>query len=373
MDENKFVNRNYLVFSLVFVVFSFFIMKSFLFGILWGVIIAISLWPTCDNLSQKKLPFIKPDTQKNAFIFTFLFSVIFLLPIFYAFGQLTGVYTLVSEYVKENTQSGVFQYPAWFVQLPFHEKIIANWNQYIATSQGLNELVSHVDANKLLSVFASFWGQVFERILTVTVMIITLFFMLKNGRIVQQNYSAVLDYWFSSKSTVSVKSGIQALRGTINGVILVGIVEGILLSIPLALGGINAGIIIGLLAGIAGVIPLLMPALIIPCLVYLFFTGQSMWAVVGAIDLLIVWFVFENVIKPQMISKTVKINTFIILVSMIGGMQTLGLVGLFLGPAIVAMGIGMMKEFFKTAFLHEQTESSVTVTITKPQSNNENQ
>jgi predicted PurR-regulated permease PerM len=105
-----------------------------------------------------------------------------------------------------------------------------------------------------------------------------------------------------------------------------------------------SGFAIALAAGILGVIPMLMPLLILPCLAYMYLSGGTTWAIVGAIDLAIVWFVFENIVKPQVIGKKVKINTFIILASMIGGMQLLGFLGLFVGPAIVSMSIGITKE-----------------------------
>ena len=77
--------------------------------------------------------------------------------------------------------------------------------------------------------------------------------------------------------------------------------------------------------------------------------GNTVWAIIGAADLLIVWFLFENIVKPKMISKKVKINSVIILISMIGGMQLMGPVGLFLGPSIVSMAIGMIRDFLATA------------------------
>ena len=48
-----------------------------------------------------------------------------------------------------------------------------------------------------------------------------------------------------------------------------------------------------------------------------------------------------------MISKKVKVNSLVILMSMIGGMQLLGPVGLFTGPAIISMSFGFLKDFFK--------------------------
>lgn len=87
-----------------------------------------------------------------------------------------------------------------------------------------------------------------------------------------------------------------------------------------------------------------MPLLVLPCLGYLYLEGQTTWAVIGAIDLALVWFIFENVVKPQVIGHKVRINTYLILMSMVGGVQLVGLVGLFLGPAFVAVALGMLRD-----------------------------
>ena len=187
-----------------------------------------------------------------------------------------------------------------------------------------------------------------DKILTMTVMLVSLYFMLKHGKSVQARYAGVLAHWVEERSVRYVDSAIEALRGTINGVVLVGAFEGVLLALPLVLGGVQAGLLIGLGAGLLGVIPMLMPVLVLPCLAYLYLSGQTTWALVGAIDLAVVWFVFENVVKPQVIGKRVRLNSLLILMAMVGGLQTLGLVGLFLGPAFVAVAMELARDLFWT-------------------------
>ena len=122
------------------------------------------------------------------------------------------------------------------------------------------------------------------------------------------------------------------------------LVEGILLAIPLVLAGVKSGLLLGLAAGLLGVIPLVMPAVIFPAIVYLYFSGEVAYAIVMAVDLLLVWVVFENVVKPGLISNAVKVNPYLVLLGLIGGLQLLGPVGLFIGPAIVSMSVAMAKD-----------------------------
>ena len=341
MENSKNINRNYFIFVLIFIIMSFFIIQSFMFGILWGAVTAVSVWPIFEKISK--------GTKRNALLFAIIFCLLFLVPILYGIYELGALYKSSTHYIANNSNHGVLNYPAWFEHLPMKDKLIDFWNTNIATSEGLIEAVDRMSSGKLLVLFSSLWAQVLDRAITTIVMIISFYFMLKNGDMIKNNYKRIFSYWLSERGLEYIENGILALRGTINGVVLIGVLEGVLLSIPLIAGGLNSGFLIGLAAGLLGVIPLLMPILILPCLVYIYMIGNTLWAIVGTIDLVIVWFIFENIIKPKMISKKVKINSVIILISMFGGMQLMGPVGLFLGPSIVSMAIGMVRDFLATA------------------------
>lgn len=334
-NVSKNSHRNYFIFCSLFLVLSFFVLKSFVYGILWGAVIALSVWPLFQKLGNKNY----------ALVFAIFFSLLFIIPLMYGVTQITDLYTISNKYIQENSVHGILKYPNWFNYIPMNSKIIEFWNSNISTSSNVIENINHLTSGKLFSLFTNIWSELLDRIITVIVMIVSFYFMIKNGDKVKNNYENMFSYWLSDKGLISIQNGISSLRGTINGIVLIGILEGVLLAIPLILGGLNSGFIIGLVAGLLGVIPMLMPLLIIPCLIYLFLNEQTIWAIIGSIDLFLVWILFENMIKPQMISKKVKINSFIILISMIGGMQLMGPVGLFLGPSIVSMGIGMLKDF----------------------------
>lgn len=345
MIENKSSKWFYTIFSLFFIVLSFFIIQSFMFGILWGAVTALSVWPIYEKLIEKDLVFIKISRDFHALLFAILFCILFITPLTFGIFELGILYQKSTNYIATNTNAGVLSYPQWFESLPMKEKIIGFWNANLSTSSGFLDAVNRLSSGRLVSVFSSLWTQVLDRLITTIVMIVSFYFMLKNGDYIKLNYKKIFSYWISPHGLKHIDNGILALRGTINGVVLIGVLEGILLAIPLMAGGLHSGFIIGLAAGLLGVIPLLMPLMIIPCLVYIFMIGNTVWAIAGGVMLIIVWFLFENIIKPQMISKKVKINSLIILMAMIGGMQLMGPVGLFLGPSIVSMAIGMLRDF----------------------------
>ena len=268
-----------------------------------------------------------------------------IVPFVYFIYEGTTIYDLLKTYFAEH--KNFIPVPEFVKHLPFHDKLINLWNNNIAYSSQLNKLLSNINTSHIWDYFSDIWSGLMDRVVTGFVMIISFFFMLKNGEVFKSHYQPFLKDILGEKSIHHVDNAIQSLRGTINGVVLIGLIEGILLSIPLLVADIPSAFVIGLIAGILGVIPLVMPLLIVPCLLYIYFCVSSWIAIVGFVDLAIVWFVFENLIKPQMIGKKVKINSLIILMSMIGGMQVLGPVGLFTGPAIVSLSIGLLKDLFQ--------------------------
>lgn len=365
MSDHHLEHRNYLIFAAFFIIVSFLIMKSFLSGMLWGAVTALSVWPFLEKLAHKRPLFIKSGVANNALAFTIIFMFLFFLPIAYAVNEIAIVYSLSQTYIDNHTIHGNIVPPKFIQYLPMNAKIFAFWEEHIAHSAGIIDMLNKLTNGKLVSYFTFLGGEIIDRSITVLVMIVTFYLMIKNGQRVKNSYKDVFAHWIGERSVDYIDNGVQALRGTINGVVLIGIIEGALLAIPLVMGGMTSGVLIGLIAGILGVIPLLMPALILPCLAYMYLSGESTWAIIGLIDLAIVWFIFENILKPKVISQTVKINTFIILISMIGGMQLFGPVGLFLGPAIVSMAIGMIQDFLVVPkyFEHPITPKSTTENI----------
>ena len=353
---HQYSNKNFLFFSIFLICLSFLMLQGFFFGILWGIVVAIAIFPITELIQQKNIKFLNYSIQKNAFIYTVIFTIIFIFPIIYGILQIPALYDFFNELIKIKTERGISLTSEQISFLPFNIELATWWNQNIASNEGFKNLASKINTQAVLEIFVSLSSQIFEKIFVIFVMIISLYFSLKNSLIIKENYSKIITYWFGSKMLQHTDNAVKSLRGTVNGIILVGIVEGIILSIPLLMGGISSGLLVGLIAGIAGVIPLLMPILILPFLIFLLLTNQVFWAITGFIVLGIVWLIFENFIKPQVISKEMNVNSLLILAAMIGGMQIMGLVGLFIGPTILAITIAILKEICSTAINKKTTD-----------------
>lgn len=332
-------SNRYLAFAAVFLLTTVWMLKAFIPGIVWGAVFAISMWPLYLRVSQR----LGPGVRNPALVFSLLFLVVFLLPLAYVGYDLVGLYSTGASYLTKN-QEGVIPVPAFVQQLPYAQRLAELWVAHIGHSDGLFDTLNRLSDDRLTQWLSAVVKQLSSALVSALCMLVSFYFMLKHGATVKARYAAVLEQGFTLKSVEVVDKGVAALRGTINGVILVGLVEGGLLAIPLVLAGVKSGLLLGLAAGLLGVIPLVMPVLILPSIVYLYLSGQIAYAIVTAVDLLLVWVVFENVIKPTLISSAVKVNPYLILIGLIGGLQLLGPIGLFIGPAMVSMSVAMARD-----------------------------
>lgn len=120
------------------------------------------------------------------------------------------------------------------------------------------------------------------------------------------------------------------------GQIIVGVLQGIFMGIGFYVAGVPNALLLGVLATLVGIIPIIGPAVVwIPVAIYLLLTG----AIVPAIVVVVFGFLnvlFENTVKPMIVSKRSNVHPGIILLGMIGGVLFFGLIGFILGPLILS-------------------------------------
>lgn len=322
------------MFSAAMLLATCYVLSSFIPGFIWGAILALSFWDLHAKIAHKS----------NTSLIVLAVTTAIVLPLAYIGLQITQAYTVAKSFVMDVKDSG-FAFPSFLEKLPFADSIKELWDKHIKDSQGLQDLTTSLVNGPLLAklpdVGAELTGTLFMLVCAITVM----YFILANKEAVAKNATPLVLNILGPKAQNALFASLQVVKGTINGVVAIGLLEGLLLSIPLVIGGIKAGVLIGFVAGIFGVIPLVLPLLIVPCVLYFYYTGQYILAFSTLACLIAVWFVFENVYKPKLISSAAKVHPLIVLIAMIGGLQALGLLGLFIGPALVACTIGIIKEY----------------------------
>lgn len=174
------------------------------------------------------------------------------------------------------------------------------------------------------------------------VFLMTVYYFLKEGPKLRRTIVAL-----SPLAPAETQFLMERLSRTINSVvrgnITIALIQGFLVAIGFTIFGIPNGILWGAIASIAALIPSIGTSIIvIPGILYLLFTGATIPAIGLAIWSAVIVGMVDNILAPQLIGRRAAIHPLLILLSVLGGLAYFGPEGLFLGPLVVSLLIGLL-------------------------------
>jgi predicted PurR-regulated permease PerM len=111
-----------------------------------------------------------------------------------------------------------------------------------------------------------------------------------------------------------------------------------------ALVGFPAPTLTGFITALAAMIPFVVPVVFIAVALILFSTGGLISAIVVLVWGTVVMFVADHFIKPVLIGGAIELPFLAVLFGILGGVETLGLLGLFIGPIVMVLFITLWQE-----------------------------
>lgn len=212
-----------------------------------------------------------------------------------------------------------------------------NVTEYL--QQGLEWAFAHVD-----TLFTSV-GRV---LLGIFIAFFALFYFLRDGREFKKQIIALSPLMDTDDELIFRKLE-QAVYSIVGGSLIVSVIQGILTGIGFALFHVPDPTVWGGVAAVAALIPGVGTALVIvPGILYLFFSGSTGLAIGLLVWGLLAVGLIDNLLGPVLMNRGIKIHPFIILLSVLGGLTFFGLVGFILGPLIFAFLFALL-EIYKSS------------------------
>lgn len=150
---------------------------------------------------------------------------------------------------------------------------------------------------------------------------------------------------------------VETVRGVIFGSLIVAIVQGVLAGIGLTVFGVPGAFLWAALVVIAAQVPMLGTTVVmLPCVAYLFIAGHPMAGIGLLVWSLLLVSTVDNVLKPYVVGGRTRMHSLLILISMLGGLETFGPIGFILGPTILAAFL-VMVELYKAGILENDKSS----------------
>lgn len=290
----------------------------------------------------------KERSGMASFITLLLLVIIVLIPALLVAGKIySEVQTMYAYLTDEAGRSQVITALNTFTQSVSHRF----FNLYPAyTFDNLN--ITDVLKSGLKMVFTNLDG-VFARLFSigmgVFLMLLALFYFLKDGRELKRQVIALSPLGDENDERILRKMA-QAVYSVFMGSLAVAIIQGILTGIGFAIFGIPSPALWGSIAAIASLIPGVGTSMVlVPGILYLFFTGTTPNAVGLLIWGLIAVGLIDNLLGPIFVNRGIKIHPFLVLISVLGGLNFFGPIGLILGPIILAFLFALL-DIYRTSY-----------------------
>lgn len=171
------------------------------------------------------------------------------------------------------------------------------------------------------------------------------FFMLRDAPVLAERLSVAVDRLAGGRGQHLLKVAGDTVRGVIYGILGTALIQAVLAGIGFAIAGVPGAILLGVLTFFFAVIPFGPPLVWLPAALWLFTQGSTGWAVFiliwGALGISSV----DNILRPYLISQGSKMPFALIFCGVIGGALAFGLVGVFIGPTLLAVAFRLIDEW----------------------------
>ena len=318
-------------------------LQSFLPALAWAAIFAIATWPLYQR-AQRRWPAGRHNLVVPL-LFTLATALLFVVPLGLIAVQIGREAHGIAQWVHEARTSGV-PVPGWVESMPFGAAQASDWwRANLADPQGSADLLGRLDRGQVVSMSRQFGSQVLHRAVLFGFTLLTLFFLFRDGRSLTEQMLAASRRAFGPHGERVGRQMVASVRGTVNGLVLVGLGEGALLGVAYAVAGVPHPVLLGAATAVAAMIPFGAPLVFGLAALLLLGQGATTAAIVVFAFGLVVAFVADHAIRPALIGGATRLPFVWVLLGILGGVETWGLLGLFLGPAVMAALILLWRDW----------------------------
>ncbi len=321
MENQDFKKITTIVILALLLVLSFLLLRPILLSIIVGIILAFIFSPVYNW-------FYKHTKWRNASaaLICILLLVLIILPIWFLtpilIDQSLKIYFAAQQADFVTPLKSIF--PDLFASEEFSAEVGSITHSFV--TKIANSLV-----NSLAKMILNF-PIIFLQLLVV---FFTFFFVLRDKEKLIEYIQSLLPFSASIQKKLFESSRAITIS-VIYGQIIIGIIQGIITGLGFFIFRVPNALLLSSLAILAGVFPIIGTGIIwVPLVIYLLIKGST-FSALGVALFGVIASTMDNFLRPLIVSKRTKLNSSIILIGMIGGLFFFGVLGLILGPLILA-------------------------------------
>ncbi len=358
MENNEsFYNRSInttlrIGFIVLLLVWSFQIIKPFIMPVLWGIIIAVAVYPMFIKLSNV----LGNKRKLSSVIITVVALSILIIPsAFFIDSTIAGIQNLANQ-LQEGT-----------LIVPVPDQLVKDWpvvgdelyNIWYLAANNLEDLVTKYSP-QMKDIASELLGLASGLVSTILLFIISIIIsgaLLTKADSAEKAAKSIFNTLIGVQGDSFVKLSVSIIRSVVQGVLGVAVIQSVLGGIGIFAIGIPAAGLWALIILFLAILQL--PPLLIlgPLVIYVFSFADTTPAVI-----FLIWSIIvsssDAFLKPLLLGRGVDVPMLAILLGAIGGMMMSGIIGLFVGAVVLALSYKVFQALLINDALEVDVEKS---------------
>ncbi|BCH17346.1 AI-2E family transporter [Mesorhizobium sp. L-2-11] len=326
---------------------------GFLVPVLAALVIAFASWP----LYRRLLAAVGGNRTVAATL-----AILFILTFLVVPIALAGAYASneVREWVGwaiETNRHGAVT-PHWIATLPVvGDWLNEQWTRNLGHPGGIGELIQLISGANIGSIYRGVLaagGSAFGLLLALLFMMIALFFAYRDGEHFAGQVDRLGERILPTRWERISRVVPATISSTVTGMTIIAIGEGVVLGVAYWLAGVPSPVTLGALTGIMALIPGGAPLSFTLVSIYLAASGSPMAGLAlfvwGSVEL----FIVDKTLRPKLVGGPIKLPFLPTFFGLVGGVKTMGFLGLFIGPVLMALLVAIWREWLREVELADE-------------------
>lgn len=307
-------------------------LREFLPALVWAAILAIAVWP----LYMRTVARTGRSGAVLPLLFTAAIALLFLLPLGLVALELAREARSALTFIEEARKSGI-PAPDWLAHLPLGAASAMRWwNQNLSDPGAANDMLQRLGHGSATQAGRQLGSQLLHRVVLFGFTLLALFFLFRDGETLTAQMRRASARAFGPRGERIAAQMIASVHGTVDGLVLVGLGEGFVIGLAYVIAGVPHPVLFGFVTAIAAMVPFGAPVVFGLASLLVLVQGSLIAAVSVFVWGAIVSFVADHFVRPVLIGGTTNLPFLWVLLGILGGVASWGLLGLFLGPALMA-------------------------------------
>lgn len=317
------------------------VMRPFFTALLWSMVLVFSTWPLYARLTT----WLGHSRSMAALLMTLALAAAFVFPLAVLSSTIAENATRAIDLVRGLLEQGAPAPPSWIVSLPVvGDEIARTWTGLARDSGQFTEFVRPYLA--VLRGWAISSGlAVGAEVVVLTLAVVISFFLYRDGPLVAAQVQLIGQQLVGDRVQHLIQVAGATVRGVVYGILGTSLIQAALATVGYYVVGAPGALFLGFVTFFLAFVPSGPPLVWGPLTFWLFSQGEAglgvfllVWGivVVGAVD---------HFLKPVLISRESKLPLLLIFFGVVGGALAFGVVGVFLGPVLLAVTFALIRDW----------------------------